>query len=84
MTWTSPAVVRRRSPERMSAPAVRGAESVLLHVLLKDVPEIVVNDLTQRVGMQSIDDFLGFFSTSNFEAEMKAYTDSFQDIPILV
>ena len=52
---------------------------MLFHALLKGVPELVVNDLTQRVGMESVDDFLGFFASSNFEEEIKTYVDSVKD-----
>ena len=42
----------------MLSSAVCGPETMLFHALLKGVPELVVNDLTQRVGMESVDDFL--------------------------
>ena len=82
LTGTPSVAVRHLGPESMLSPAVRGPESMLFHVLLKGVPDVVVNDLTQRLGMESVDDFLGFFSTSSFEAEIKTYVDSVQDILI--
>ena len=63
----------------MLSSAVCGPETMLFHALLKGVPELVVNDLTQRVGMESVDDFLGFFASSNFEEEIKTYVDSVKD-----
>ena len=63
----------------MLSSAVCGPETMLFHALLKGVPELVVNDLTQRVGMESVDDFLGYFASSNFEEEIKTYVDSVQD-----
>ena len=64
----------------MASSAVGGPESALLRALLQGVPDVVVTDLTQRLGMQSVDDFLGFFSTSTFESEIKTYVESVQDI----
>ena len=63
----------------MLSSAVCGPETMLFHALLKGVPELVVNDLTQRVGMESVDDFLGYFASSSFEDEIKTYVDSVQD-----
>ena len=78
-TGTPSIAARHLSPETMLSSAVCGPETMLFHALLKGVPELVVNDLTQRVGMESVDDFLGFFASSNFEEEIKTYVDSFQD-----
>ena len=62
----------------MLSPALHGPESMLF-ALLKNVPELVVNDLTQRLGMESVDDFLGYFGSSSYEDEIKTYIDSLQD-----
>ena len=79
MPFETPSIaVRHLSPESMLSSALHGPESMLF-ALLKNVPESVVNDLTQRLGMESVDDFLGYFGSSSFEDEIKTYVDSVQD-----
>ena len=62
----------------MLSSALHGPESMLF-ALLKNVPESVVTDLTQRLEMESVDDFLGYFGSSSYEDEIKTYIDSLQD-----
>ena len=79
MPFETPSIaVGHLIPESMLSSALHGPESMLF-ALLKNVPESVVTDLTQRLEMESVDDFLGYFASSSYEDEIKTYIDSLQD-----